>query len=418
MTIEKTKFRSLEEVRKYLKEMQDQLRLDEQVMDKTNKQLAKIAGHKVKADIKFLDISGDGKRSKKKTLNADFPVVKVPDAKTLDKNYRLAEKLSEQYKYVLNLENEVKINFKGTGGASFNETLGSIQKLKADLERHLQSIFLSLAKVAEGHAPDQYKEFVATLADELVSNNHIVCESAKTVTYASLDKAGDLVFAGYIILVNAVSDEDKVAPTLYITIKWTVGGDVEVFVEHEFVAPSLLSGGAVVENVNQAAKSIANQLSMEGFSSQIGNLPAHMQIKHPAGGLRGEIFTAAPFIKTVTAEQDELIFQLVPNVKSAQIEEIKNQLFLEVKAMLKKKRGTNVRMRVSGTQIIFNFVGLDQSEGIHPHDLDWVGDKYKLSDSQLRKIANIINNPTDEEKVDTFEKNTGVKLGPAWTPKG
>jgi len=421
MQPEKTKFRSLEEVRRYLKVMQDQLRMDEQLVDKTNKQLAKIAATKVNAaEFKFLDISGDGP-AKKKSINVDFPVVKVPDAKTLSKNYKLTEKLSEQYKYVINLENEVKLNFAGTNHTSIDATLGAIQKLKADLERNLKSLFLALAQVAEGHAPKEYKRFVATLAEEISNSNHIECESAKTITYAALENDGTLVFAGYIILINAVSDEEKVAPTLYIVLKWTVGGDVEVFVEHEFVAPSMLDAGTVIENVHQAAKAVANQLSLEGFSSQIGNLPAAMQLRAPAGGISGDLFSAAPYIQSVTAEQDELIFTLKPKTTKAQIEQIKNQLYLEVKALLKKKKGTTVRMRVQNLTVTFNFIGLDHSDGIHPHDLDWIGDKYKLSDAQLRKITNVINTPSHDDKTKSFEKQvkqTVPNSGPLWHPPG
>jgi hypothetical protein len=62
-----------------------------------------------------------------------------------------------------------------------------------------------------------------------------------------------------------------------------------------------------------------------------------------------------------------------------------------VKAMLKNKRSTRVRMKQTGNKVSFTFTGLDQSGGIHPHDLDFLGDKYKLKEAQLRKIANIIN---------------------------
>ena len=401
------KFRSLEEVRKYLKEAAEQLHLDEQIIDKNVKQLARLAAKKIRAadELKIVDISGDGKSSKRKrTLNVDFPMVKVPDAQTLDKNYKVAERLSEQYKYLLNLENEVKMNFKGTKGSALDTTLGSIAKLKSDVEVKLKAIFLALAQVAEGHAPKQYKQFVQSLAEEISSNDHVECESARTMTYAALNKEGDLVFAGYIILVNAVSDEGKVAPTLYIVIKWTVGGDVEIFVEHEFVAPSLLEGGDTVVNIREAAKSVASQLSLEGFSSQIGNLPVAMQIKEPVGGLRPDLFSASGLIQDVKGAKDELIFTLKPNVTVEQIEEIKGQLYQEVRALVKRKRNTTVRMSAGNhDQIVFTFIGLDHSGGIHPQDLNFLGESYKLDDGQLRKIANVVNNgPTAKTEPKKF----------------
>jgi hypothetical protein len=287
------------------------------------------------------------------------------------------------------------MNFSKFGSnKNVQDTLGSIQKLKQSLETNLHKLFQVLNEVANGHAPKEYLKFVQTLADELINNRHIECDSGKTMTYAAIAKGEkneqQLVFAGYIILVNAVSDEGKVAPTLYVVVKWTVGGDVEIFVEHEFFAPTLLTGGTTVENTREAIKVVADQLSLEGFSSQIGNLPVSMQIRQPASGLSPNLFTAAEFIAKVTADADELIFTMKPEgMKNA--EQIKTQLFLEVKSMLKNKRSTKVRMKQEGNKIAFTFSGLDQSGGIHVHDLDFLGDKYKLKESQLRKIVNIVN---------------------------
>lgn len=393
------KFRSLEEIRKVVREMLDDQRNDTQLVNQTEKLLAKLAASKVKAaqDFKIMDITNTKTVTKKKrTINVDFPIVKVPSSRELMKSYDLAEALSEKYKYAMNLENEVRMNFSKFGSnKNVQDTLGSIQKLKQSLETNLHKLFQVLNEVANGHAPKEYLKFVQTLADELINNRHIECDSGKTMTYAAIAKGEkneqQLVFAGYIILVNAVSDEGKVAPTLYVVVKWTVGGDVEIFVEHEFFAPTLLTGGTTVENTREAIKVVADQLSLEGFSSQIGNLPVSMQIRQPASGLSPNLFTAAEFIAKVTADADELIFTMKPEgMKNA--EQIKTQLFLEVKSMLKNKRSTKVRMKQEGNKIAFTFSGLDQSGGIHVHDLDFLGDKYKLKESQLRKIVNIINN--------------------------
>lgn len=392
------KFRSLEEIRKVVREMLDDQRNDTQLVNQTEKLLAKLAASKVKAaqDFKIMDITNTKTVTRKKrTINVDFPIVKVPSSRELMKSYDLAEALSEKYKYAMNLENEVRMNFSKFGSnKNVQDTLGSIQKLKQSLETNLHKLFQVLNEVANGHAPKEYLKFVQTLADELINNRHIECDSGKTMTYAAIAKGEkneqQLVFAGYIILVNAVSDEGKVAPTLYVVVKWTVGGDVEIFVEHEFFAPTLLTGGTTVENTREAIKVVADQLSLEGFSSQIGNLPVSMQIRQPASGLSPNLFTAAEFIAKVTADADELIFTMKPDgMKNA--EQIKTQLFLEVKSMLKNKRSTKVRMKQEGNKIAFTFSGLDQSGGIHVHDLDFLGDKYKLKESQLRKIVNIVN---------------------------
>jgi hypothetical protein len=384
-----TKFKSLVEVRQYLDNFSKQLREEEQLLDDNVKQLARVSAKAVKA-AEELDFSGTPGARRKKTLNVDFPMVKVPNADVLKKNYAVAEKLSEQYKYLLTLSNEVKLNFKGVKGPALDKTLGAILKLRQDIEIQLKKLFHALGQVAEGHAPKEFKEFVTHLAKEIHDNKHVNCDAVKTISYAALDAEKKLVFAGYIILSNCESDEGKVAPHLYIAVKWTVGGNVEIFVEHEFVAPTLLKGGEVVVNIHEAAKAVANQLTMEGFSTQVGNLPAEMLLKIPKEGLSKDLFSIAEHLQTVTAKEDELIFVFKPTTKANELEEMSLQLFQEVKSMLKKKKATRVRMKTVGKTVLFTFVGLDQSEGISITDLDWIQQKYKISDTQLRKIVNTI----------------------------
>ena len=416
------RFKSLQEVRKFLQDYSNQLREEEQLIDQNTKQLARIAAKALKAaDLQEIDFSGRGPIVKRKrTQNTDFPEVKVPNADALRKNYSAVEKLSEQYKYLQTLENEVRVNFKGTKGAALEQTIGSIKKLMQDVTTNLKKLFVALNQVAQGHAPKEYKKFVTTLAEELESNKHIEYDSMKTMTYAALDKADALIFAGYIILTNALNDEGKVAPTLYIVIKWTVGGNVEVFIEHEFVAPTLLEGGDVVENTAEAGKAIASQLSMEGFAQAIGNLPAEMQLKERE--LKPELFTMAESLKGVTAKGDELIFTFKTDVKPEEMKDLALQLFQEVKAMLKKKRSTKVLMKPEWPEVIFTFIGLDVGNGITPMDLDWMADKFKLGFPTLRKLANIINNAAGEGKAKSLMEPINFsgesRKGPLWLPPG
>lgn len=379
------KFNSVKEVERYLEEVRQQLRDDFALADKNIKQLASVS---VKSSsFKILDISGNGKK-KKLTIGVDFPIVSVPKLEKLKDSYALTEQLTEQYQELEVQENSVRMAFRDSSAAK--TLLGEFAKLKSSIKGKLQTLFAELSKVAEGHAPEQYQNFVKMLADELNENQHIECDSINSFTYASVDKEGKLVFAGYIVMNRAISDDGNEIPHLYIVVKWTVGESVEVYVEHEFIQPGMLTGGDTVGNVHEAAKIITEQLTLEGFSSQIGNLPADMQLRAP-GGLNKEAFTVAQHIEKIETYQDVLSFLVKPE-SAKLIDDIKMQLYLEVKKMLKKKRGTTVKMRQSGRELIFTFSNLDTSGGIHPVDLDWLEEKYKLNQTQLRKIANEINN--------------------------
>jgi len=383
-------FRTIDEIKTFLKATRESF-LQEQVL--FNISVARLSKSVLTAaDPKIMDISGDKdlKIKRTKTLNVDFPVVTVPNMNELQKNYSRVSKYSEQYKSLIATENEIKMNFKNASNKNLVALLGSFTKLKEDMEAAMRELFAFLHKVAQKHAPKEYLDFVTSVAKNLEENKHIECDSIDTFTYVALSKEGELVFAGYVILKNAVSDDGKIAPHIYVTIKWTVKGNVEIFVEHEFVAPSLLEHGKVVEDTKQAVKSIANQLALEGFSAEIGNLPVSMQIKEPAGGLRREAFSASKNIVDVHAKHEELIFELKPGLKPNEIEEIKAQLFMEVKGM-RKSRNVKIRMSQKGNDLTFTFSNLDQSNGILLQDIEFLQDRYHLDSTQLRKIVNTIN---------------------------
>ena len=391
------KFRSLQEVKKYLDEQAAQLREDFQLIDQNIKQLTSMCKppSKVTAlEIKVLDFSGDGAK-RRKTINTNFPIVKVPNKDKLTKNYREAEKLSQQYKALTQTENYVRMTFRNATNSNFQALMSNFTKLKADIEKKLRELFKALNAVAEGHAPVEYKKFLAGLVLELNESQHIECDGINSFTYVGLTKTGDLIFAGYIVLANAVSDEGKMVPHLYIAIRWTVSGEdagvVDVFVEHDFVEPGLLTGGIVVENLKDATKAITNQLALEGFSSQIGNLPVKMQLKDP-DRLNRDAFNGSGRVKSITVGEDMITFNLVQGVPKREFDEISNHLYVELKSVLKNKRSAKLRMRPGKDKIEFFITNLDQASGITPHDLEFLQEKYKLSDQAIRKVANEINN--------------------------
>jgi len=382
------KFRSMEDVKRFLAEQSNEMDLERQLVDHGLTQMAKMVKA---APTQVMDFSGGGKGGRvKRTSNIDFPVVKVPNIQQLKEHYAQAEKLSERYKYITNTENEFKMNFAGEKGGNFDQVIGSFQKLKGEIEATLKDLFQALGQVAEGHAPPEYKKFVQALADEIEANRHIEADGLQTMTYAALSKDGELIFAGYIILINAVNDQQKVLPHLYITIKWTVGANVELFIEHEFVAPTLLHDGVTIDSLKSAAQAIASQMALEGFSSQIGNLPVAMQIREPNGGLRREAFSAKDWIKDVTAEADELKFVLT-TADPRKVEEVQNQIYMELRALLKRKRSTTIRARHVENIVTFTFSNLEHGDGLHPSDLSWLEDKYGLDQQKLRRLVNVIN---------------------------
>lgn len=395
------KFRSVEEIKRWIGEQRTQFNEDRVVVEKVITRLKAACGATPQqiqaAELKILDITSKGSGAlRKRTMNLQFPMVKVPNADKLEKNYKIAEKLSEQYKYLQGVENELRMNFKGqtvkdATTQSYAEVSGAITKLKNDVQAVLEKLFVALAEVAQGHAPKEYKHMMELMTKALTENAELAAESAKSMTYAALDKQGNLMFTGYIILINAINDQAKVLPALYIVLRWTVGGNVEVFVESEFVAPTLLHHGTTVENMNEITKAVERQLALEGFSSQLGQLPVDTQLRFPAtqDSLR-DAFSAKDYLKDVRAERNALIFEFKTSDREV-IDSLMGQVYAEVKAMIRKKRGTTARYSVKGPVVTFTFSNLDHGSGLHPMDLEFLEDKYGLTPTQMRRITNIIN---------------------------
>ena len=64
----------------------------------------------------------------------------------------------------------------------------------------------------------------------------------------------------------------------------------------------------------------------------------------------------------------------------------------KMRKLLKNRRKARLKMKpYDGKKIVFTITQLDQGEGVTPHDLEWLEDKYGLTQQQLRRVANEIN---------------------------
>ena len=245
-------FKTLNDIQKYLDDTQKKLSLDFHAVDDA---ILMLKANKVSSATVDLDLTGDPNRKyEKRPIKVDFPLAKVPNAKQLEKDYWLAEKLTKQYNELLLNESSMKVVFTNATNANYLKLAMYFSKLKKDIEKKLRELFKELNRVAEGHAPVEFKKFIAFVAKNLDDNQHIECDNISTFTYASMNKKRELVFAGYIVLHNAISDEGNMIPSLYVTVAWTVGGGAEIFVEHEFIPPMMLNWRCECQELERRSK--------------------------------------------------------------------------------------------------------------------------------------------------------------------
>lgn len=374
-----TQFRSIEEFKRFVDKLAVEIKDDVKLAEDTAK---KLQARIIKADVEMevLDISQDAAPAtrQKRTTKTDFPVVTVPNKDKLKKNYAVAERMERQYQLLLQTEADLISSFPKAANANAKAVLKSLQGLKADLEQALRKLFISLNAVATRHAPKEYTKFVKSIADSL--NEKLEFDSLDSFTYAALTQEDELIFTGYIVLRNAVSNEGTIAPHVYVAISWVVNGSIKVYVDHDFLLPTNLKHGTTVKDSKDALRSIETQLALEGFSSVIGALPATLRLKQTVDELRKGL-TMRKYVTSIVARENELVFKVTDT-------KIANDLYRELKTSTKK--GTLIRMRVKANEIVFVFSDRGNPGGISPLDLSYLQDTYGLSEAQLRRITNAI----------------------------
>lgn len=399
------KFRSLEEVNRWIREQQDEVAAISSIAEQQIKLLSKrVLAYEV------IDITGDPtllKQQKKRArkslvIDTTFPTVKVPNVRELTKKYKILEELHTKYLTVEEAVASITLEFSNRRGDQVEKTIGDLTKLKASVEKVMRELFDAISKVAHAHAPEKFKLYVEAIAEELEKT--LQYKSSTSALYVAPEETGKLVFVAYLILQNVVNDEDEEAPTLYIAIKWIVGGAVTIHVDHEFTMPARLSNGVAVASLHDAARAINRLLAIEGFAAQIGTLPVSMKLKHPMRDLTKDNFILKEFISKIVVDKNMISFDLVKGLTSNQYEGVKDQIFYDLKTHLKvttMREKSNLKvikkpritlLPVKGVRLTFRIGDVAGAAQLDTEDFEFLADKFGLSHSDLLKVTNVINN--------------------------
>jgi hypothetical protein len=211
-----------------------------------------------------------------------------------------------------------------------------------------------------------------------------------------------IAFTYYLMLVNATNQEGKVTPQLYISVQWIVtqGITIQINPEYELPGQLLKEGGTEVSSVGEAVKAIADLLELEEFSSSLGTVPLSTQLRKPLSELKPEMFTYRDFIQKLDVDDDKLVFKFRKGIDAEQAKEVAYSLYQEVKSLFKNSRSAKIRMKPTNTQVEFEITNVAQGGEVSSHDAEFLADKFGLNQSQLRKVIQILNSGTGEERKD------------------
>lgn len=420
------KFRYVADVDKFVSEMADEVRDLGQLVRKQQKVLSFLkspqawvaASMKVQAaDFEEFIIAPPSaaeqrkrKNALKKTIDKKLDRVVVPQISKLKNQYGLAQDLYQKYQTLESVEAQLDMQF--ADARDLERSKGGITKLKQEIQRQLSEVLAFLNEVAHAHVPKSFQDYVDAITKEVEAHVHF--EDSKTFLYVNVSEGGSLVFTSYIMLINALNEDGEAAPALYIAIQWVQGNyeksgeeaSVKIYLDHEFDLPAKLqkrSDGHDVDSVGDAVKTLADMLEVENFSSSLGVIPLTIQLKMDPSELTKDSFSYRDYIQKVGVDPDthtlRFTFRKVAGVDQKSVGQMALKLYTEVKEVIRKSRGTKIRMKPGkeGGQYYIDFVVTTVGQGadLNSYDLEFLRERFNLNDTQVRKIGRIFSQPKE-----------------------
>ena len=397
MSIELPKFRRIEDMQRFLDDMRNEINVSTQLVDSQQSLLASLVSpSKAKTMLKAIAIfevtpsKSSVSRKLKKKIDPSLKKVVVPDLDRLKDQYGLAEDLHSKRTTLESAATQIEMQFPDRRGPAYNKAIGSINELLHLVDEQLKKVLTFLSSVANQHVPQDFQDYVAAVQEKI--SEHVYYEDSSNYLYVAVRDKKDIVFTEYMLLIDAVSDDGSIAPQLYVAVQWVVGGTVSVFVEHEFTLPNQLAGGSEASNVQEAVAAIASMLDIEGFASYLGALPMSLQLRVVPELLKPSLFSEKDFISKIIPEDSKLTFVLRNvNANKDFKKEVGLRLYPQVKKLFKNAKA-KIKMDISKpNKIIFTLANAAGANDVSTEDVEFMREKYGLTDSAVRKIAQIIN---------------------------
>lgn len=410
--IDVPKFRYLDDIKRYLDDLEKDVDESGKLIQQQQKLLSKVLHLDTSATLAALvfDVTPSDRKNQLKTLrqmrtkiDPELTKVIVPNMKKLQSQYALAEDLYAKHKAVESVETTLSLSFPNRQGPEYQATVTQIKKMKAKIAEQLKICLGFLNEVAAQHVPKQFVKYTTLIAD--LVNDHVIFKESQSFLYVSVDDDGNLVFTNYLMLQDVANDEGDVAPHLYVSVQWILADEpvITVDLNHEYEVPNKLIGsGEEVGSVGEAVKAISEMLELENFSSALGVVPLALQLKVDPTSLNPNMFAYRDFIDEVKVDEKTISFRLRKEADSPEtVTEIAAQLYKELKALMKAK-GVRLTMRETkdGKTHVITFTIVKVAEGgeFNDYDMEFLRDKFGLTNQALRKIVNIINQGARQEE--------------------
>ena len=298
---------------------------------------------------------------------------------------------------------EAQIRSAKTLGSDQSTALSDLVSIRKSITRGLEEAGQFLQRQTEKNAPEEFVTSVRNI-QKLVARC-IAYGDTTTFSYMFPQEA-NLCFCSYIELKDIIDDKGVRVPALYIVVSLVLSpgtmGKKQYFMDvlHEFEPPSeaILTSEINPAKIATVANELADLLQVSNFSNSIKRIPISLLLNPEK--LKPEMFSSGEFIATIGSTENGLFFVLKPTVQDkAVVDKIQAQLFLDVRNLI-----ANTRARMSPsitfdtnedgakcTKITYNFIRGKDAPSASKEDLEFLKERFNLSDKAVNAILVNIN---------------------------
>lgn len=326
------------------------------------------------------------------TPNANL---KVADMERLRKNYSIIHDLWGTREALESMAISIRQAF-ASRGEDTDKAVAEIAKLKLKVDKGLEEAFIFVSGLAHQNLPAKFETFNKALG--LVLEKSIIFDDSKQYTYLH-EVDGDLVFSTYTQLISVMDDDGTYYPELYVVSSYRIGMEQGTFIAilTKFAPPSERLLMKKVTTIKETLRALNMLLSMDNFTTSVGSLPIALLLKE--GTVKRDLFLYQNLIKSIQVAENKVVLVLKPEVTDdKEAHSIINQINLDFKQAT-KKTGTKLSMAVKKPMkstekcfvLTFFFNPPNDVLWATPEDLQFIKERFQLSDLTLRTVVRTIN---------------------------
>jgi len=355
-TVSNHDFKTPEELHTYLKGLED--RVD--TLNKTVVRYEKLftSGKVVAAPLNLIEVNRKGRFSDTKPaepISDEVHIIKIPNLKTLQKNFDIVDELHEKLDILDSISNQVQYSMHNV--ANKGGVLRSVKSLYTSIRKKVEAALKFLAKVAKGKEPEAFRDIVVDVKDRLLKDfaKKFTKFEQNLYVHTTEDDEDRTIFwfTHYLSFSNLVYNGEDVYPNYYVVFTGKIDpiGQLTVYVNTllHFKTPGKFNPGHPVKDISSAERLVGTLLSSDEFTSNLHGLAVPVSDKE----LNPKNMKNKDVIKSIKVGESTIAITLNSKVKRANLQTVIGKLIMELNGILAPFTKGKLKYKVETTGSLF-----------------------------------------------------------------